>query len=108
MGRLKAIRHNYNAKLGYERLVFDFHEKKIPRIYGYLENSGQKLYIDFFNTKLTKTPGSFGNSRFVAGLNFFPILKENLSAEVTLKRRSSIDVFYLSNPGRLVIDIKSQ
>lgn len=104
--KLKAIRHNYSKSNGYERVVFDFSTSSIPRIYGYISMSERKLYIDFFKTAVPASLASFGNSKFVESINFFPIQKDTLSAEVLFKKKVSVDVFYLKSPGRFVIDIK--
>ena len=103
---VKAIRHSFSKKRGFERLVFDFSTNKIPRIYGHYSRSNKKLYVDFFNTDLSTEIGSFGNSPYVKSINFFPIEKDDISLEVILKDKASIEIFYLSNPGRLVVDIK--
>lgn len=104
---LKSLRHSYNKSAGYERIVFDFSTKKIPKIYGYINSNGKNLYVDFFDTKISKEVGSFGKTKYVKSVNFFPISKENLSLELKFKEKVSVDVFFLENPGRLVIDIKN-
>lgn len=106
---LKAVRHSYISKRGYERLVFDFSTKKSPKIYGYLSGDMKKIYIDFFDSQLANDINSFGeskDSKFIDGINFYPVGDESLSTEVILKNNAKIDVFYLNGPGRLVIDIK--
>lgn len=103
---LKALRHNFSKKNGYERLVFDFKEDDIPRIYGYISGKERRIYIDLFDTKIPSDLGAFGNSKFVESINFFPIQKETLSIEIILKKDVSIDIFYLKNNGRFVVDIK--
>lgn len=103
---LKAIRHHYSKKNGYERVVFDFETKKIPRVYGYISSSDQKLYLDLFDTKLKPTFDSFGKNKFVKSVNFFPIQNDSLSVELVFKKNVSLDVFYLESPGRLVVDIR--
>ena len=103
---LKAMRHSYSAKRGYERIVFDFTTAEIPRVYGNISSGEKKLYIDFFNTSLSEDINSFGKSKFVDEVKFFPISKESLSIELALSKVANVDIFYLSSPGRLVIDIK--
>jgi hypothetical protein len=39
-------------------------------------------------------------------INFFTIEKDNVSVELQFSQKVSFDVFYLENPGRLVIDVK--
>jgi hypothetical protein len=38
---------------------------------------------------------------------FFPIEENHLSVEFKLKNKVSADIFFLDNPGRLVIDLKN-
>lgn len=104
--KLKAIRHSFSSKRGYERLVFDFTTEELPRIYGYISGNNKKLYLDLFTTDLPDALNSFGNSRYVKAVNFFPIQDDTLSVEVLFKKNVTLDVFYLKNPGRLVVDIK--
>lgn len=103
---LREIRHSYVSARGYERVVFDFSTDNPPRIYGNISGKDNKLYIDFFNTSLKKQFASFGNSKYVKEINFFPIDPKMLSLEVTFKKKVNSDIFYLANPGRLVIDLK--
>lgn len=104
---LKSVRHGYQPSNGYERLVFDFKTKKMPKIYGYKSEGDKKIFIDFFNTTLSSSHGVFGSSKFVEKIEYYPVGDETLSTEIVLKGNYSIDVFYLEKPGRLVIDIKS-
>ncbi len=104
--KLKAVRHSFTEKRGYERVVFDFETNELPRIYGYISSEENKLFLDLFETDVPATLSSFGDSKFVKELLFFPIQKDTLSVEVLFKSKVTIDVFYLANPGRLVIDIK--
>ena len=103
---LKAVRHSFVSARGYERIVFDFNAAKAPKIYGYFSDDMKKIYIDFFDAKLGSSIGSFGDSKFVDKIDFYPVGDDSLSTEIRLKNKSSIDVFYLEKPGRLVIDIK--
>ena len=102
----KAVRHSYNDTTSQERLVFDFGTEKPPKFYGYIDGDNKKMYIDFYKTKLIKEPGSFGNSRYVEGIDFFPITEDSLSIEVNFKENISVDIFYLVSPGRFVVDVK--
>lgn len=104
--KLKAIRHNFSQKAGYERLVLDFVTSELPRIYGYISGKEKKLYLDLFTTDLPDAISSFGNSKFVKSVNFFPIQNDTLSVEVIFKQNVTLDVFFLKSPGRLVVDIK--
>ncbi len=104
--KIKAIRHNYSKRLGYERVVMDFTTKNLPRIYGYISPGEKKLYLDLFQTEIPSHLDSFGKSKFVEKVNFFPIQKDTLSVEVVFKKNVTLDIFYLTGPGRLVVDIK--
>jgi hypothetical protein len=104
--KLKAIRHSYSERQGYERLVFDFESDQLPRIYGAVAGDERKIYLDFFGTGVAGQIGSFGTSRFVKTADFMPIIDGVLTTELTLKDRVNVDIFQLSNPARLVIDIK--
>lgn len=104
---LNSVRHGYQPANGYERLVFDFNTATPPKIYGYKSEKDKKIFIDFFNTTLSSNIGSFGNSKFVDKIEFYPVGDDSLSTEVILKGDYSIDIFYLEKPSRLVIDIKS-
>ena len=103
---LKSVRHHYSTQNGYERVVFDFATKKVPRVYGYISTNDRKLYLDLFDTQLLSNFGSFGKNKFVKSVNFFPIQKDSLSVEIVFKKNVSLDVFYLESPGRLVVDIR--
>ncbi len=103
---LKAIRHNFSAKNGYERLVFDFKTPKLPKVYGHISSDDKKIYLDFFDTTVGSELNSFGSSKYVESVNIFPLSKDSLSVELVLKDKISADIFWLENPGRLVIDLK--
>ncbi len=103
---LKSMRHSYQAKLGTERIVFDFGSQKIPRVYGHFNNKEKIVHIDFFDTALSDEMKSSGKTRFVEEMKFFPISEDALSLEVSMKDKVVVDVFSLENPGRLVIDVK--
>jgi len=104
---LKAVRHSFNPKLGYERLVMDFETAQMPRVYGHIATGEKKLYLDLFDTQIKGAIGSFGNSKYVESINFFPISQDTLSVEIHFKQSVSVDIFYLETPGRLVIDVKA-
>lgn len=103
---LKAMRHSFTPSRGYERIVFDFTTDKIPRVYGNISSGDKKLYVDFFDTRLSESINSFGKSKFVNEVKFFPISKDSLSIELSFSKIANVDIFYLSSPARLVIDIK--
>ena len=103
---LKAIRHSFSNSNGYERIVLDFKEQQLPRVYGNVATKNNKIFIDLFNTNLGSNVDSFGNSKYVESIDLYPITEEALSMEINLKRKFKAEVFYLNSPARLVIDIK--
>lgn len=103
---LKALRHSYHKGKGYDRTVFEFKTAELPRLYGHFTKDLRRIHLDFFGTDLSETMGSFGNSKFVKSVNFFPVTNESLSVEIELKKGVSCDIFFLNNPGRLVLDLK--
>lgn len=104
--QLKAIRNSYIPSRGYERVVFDFTSPKPPRVYGHIANNEKKVYLDLHNTSLNRSISAVKNVKFVKNVDFFNLDKDNLSVELSFKENVSFDIFYLKNPGRLVIDIK--
>jgi hypothetical protein len=100
-----GIRNSSVDGRGYERLVFDFSSKTLPKVYGHILSS-QKISLDFFDTKVQTSQPSLKPSKFIKDINFISVDGKNLTLEVFLKGKSSFDIFYLENPARLVIDIR--
>lgn len=105
-GALTKIRHSYRRSEGYERIVFDFTGQMPPKLYSFMDKDNKRLYIDFFKTALGGGVGSFGNSQFVKSIDIFPMEENQVSMELNFKNDVSVEVFYLENPGRLVVDVK--
>lgn len=103
---LKGIRHSFKKSKGYERVVIDFSTDKLPRVYGHISSKDKKIYLDLFDTEMAGNISSFGNTKYVKAINFFPITEESLSVEIVLKESVGVDVFFLDSPARLVVDIK--
>jgi hypothetical protein len=103
---LKNVRNSFVASLGYERVVFDFEEDQAPNVYGMIANPQKKIYIDLFNTSLSTQLNKLKNAKFINKVDVFTLDKKALSVELSLKEKASFDIFILSNPARLVIDIK--
>ncbi len=103
---LKGIRNSYVPARGYERIVFDFSGNKPPKVYGKISGEEKKVFIDFFNTNLATSMGKLKNIKLLSSVDFFSIDKNTVSVELTFKAKASYDIFYLENPGRLVIDAK--
>lgn len=104
--QLVSIRNSYVESRGFERIVFDFAQNEAPKVYGHISKDRSKLYIDLFNTSLSKKVNSIKNVKFVDSVDFFNIDKDLLSIELNVSKKVSYDIFYLENPGRIVIDIK--
>ncbi len=104
---LKSIRQSFNPKLGFERIVIDFNSTQIPKVYGHVNSLEKRVYIDFFDTTLAKDLVSITSTKFVEKVNLFPIESNYLSMEMKLKSKVNADIFFLENPGRLVIDFKN-
>lgn len=104
---LKSIRQSFNPKLGFERIVMDFSSNQIPKVYGHISSKDQRLYVDLFDTTLAKDLQAVASSRYIEKINFFPIESNHVSMEIKLKTKTNADIFYLDNPGRLVIDLKN-
>lgn len=103
---LKEIRDAYVKSRGYERVVFQFAGNEVPAIYGNVAGKKKKIYLDFFNTTIDKKLSSISANKYLDSVNFYPIDKDALSIEILFKQAIVADIFYLKNPGRLVIDIK--
>lgn len=103
---LKGIRNSFVPSRGYERVVFDFSSNVPPRVYGHIANNEKKVYLDLHQTSLNKAIEAVKNVKFVKGVDFFNLDKDNLSVELSFKDKVSFDIFYLENPGRIVIDVK--
>ena len=104
--QLSGVRNSYVTSRGYERVVFDFNTSNTPRIYGHISKKDKKIYLDFFNTSLNKALTSIKEVKYVKSVDFYNIDKNQLSVELTFNSTVSFDIFFLENPGRLVIDVK--
>lgn len=103
---LTKIRHSYRKSEGYERVVFDLTSAGPVKFYSYLDKANRKLYIDFFKTTVAGDVGSFGSTQFVSAIDILPIDDSQVSLELGFKTDVNVEVFYLTDPGRLVVDIK--
>ena len=103
---LKSLRQSYNPKQGFERIVIDFSTNQVPKIYGHISGDDKKLYLDIFETTLAKDLKTVSSTRYIEKINFFPIESNHLSIDMKLNGKVTADIFFLENPGRLVIDLK--
>lgn len=105
-GALTKIRHSFRKNEGFERIVFDFNSPSPTKLYSFMDKEAKKLHLDFFKTSLGGDIGSFGSSHYVQSIDIFPMDENQVSMEINFKNDVSVEVFYLTDPGRLVIDVK--
>lgn len=103
---ITGIRSSAVNGRGYERVVIDFSTTSIPRLYGHISGKQKKISVDFFDTTAKTSQPQLKNSKFVKAIDFISVDGKTITMELTLKDKASFDVFYLENPGRLVIDIR--
>lgn len=104
--QVTGVRSSAVPGRGYERVVIDFNTPMIPRVYGHISSQGKMLNIDFADTGVATTQPQLKNSKFVKSIDFVSVDGKTLTMNVSLKSKASFDVFYLPDPGRLVIDIR--
>lgn len=102
---ITGVRNSAVNGRGYERVVIDFNTPNVPKLYGHISEN-KKLSVDFFNTAMATNQPQMKNSKFVKAIDFINVDGKSVTMEIALKGKSSFDVFYLENPGRLVIDIR--
>ena len=102
---ITGVRNSAVNGRGYERVVIDFNTSTIPKIYGHI-TPNKKLSVDFFDTSIMTSQPQMKNSKFVKSVDFISVDGKTMTMEMSLKGKSSFDIFYLENPGRLVIDIR--
>lgn len=102
---ITGVRNSAVNGRGYERIVIDFNTSSVPKIYGHIA-ANKKISVDFFDTVIKTTQPSMKNSKFIKSVDFISVDGKTVTMELALKGKSSFDVFYLENPGRLVIDVR--
>ncbi len=103
---ISAVRSSTTTGQGYERVVVDFNTSTVPKMYGHISPKSKKISIDFFDTGATTAQPQLKHSKYVKAIDFINVDGKSITMEVLLKDKTSFDVFYLENPGRLVIDIR--
>jgi hypothetical protein len=103
---MTGVRSSFVSGRGYERVVIDFNTPSIPKLYGHISASTQKLSLDLFDTNAVTGQNQLKNSKFVKNIDFISVDGKTMTMEMAMKGKSSFDVFYLENPARLVIDIR--
>jgi polyisoprenoid-binding protein YceI len=104
--QVTGVRSSFAKGAGYERVVIDFSTPSVPRVYGHISAQNQKLSIDLFDTSVATAQPQLKNSKFVKNIDFISVDGKTLTMDIALKSKASFDVFYLPDPGRLVIDIR--
>ncbi len=102
---ITAVRNSAVNGRGYERVVIDFNTPTVPKLYGHI-TANQKISVDFFDTGIATNQPKLKDSKFVKAIDFISVDGNTMTMELGLKGKSSFDIFYLENPGRLVIDIR--
>ena len=104
--QISGLRSSYVPNLGYERLVIDFSGGSISKIYGHISSTNKRIAIDFTNANVANNVRSLKNTKYIKNIDIFEIDPESVTMEISLKEKLNFDIFFLENPGRLVIDIK--
>jgi hypothetical protein len=100
-----GLRNSAVSGRGYERIVVDFNTSVVPKLYGHI-TTNKKLSIDFFDTAVVAAQPQLKDSKFIKSVDFINVDTKTITMEMTLKGKTSFDIFYLENPGRLVIDVR--
>jgi hypothetical protein len=103
---ITSIRSSATPGLGYERVVIDFNTASIPKIYGHISPKDQKITVDFFDATTGSTQPQLKKSKNVKIIDFINVDGKSITMDLSMKGKASFDIFYLENPGRLVIDIR--
>lgn len=103
---ITGVRSSAVPGRGYERVVVDLNSTSIPKIYGHISAAKKKITIDFFETSIMTQQPQLKNSKFVKSIDFMSVDGKTITMDLTLKSKASFDIFFLENPGRLVIDIR--
>lgn len=101
-----GVRNSVVPGRGYERVVIDFNTQTIPKVYGNISGKDKKISVDLFEASVSTEQPNLKNSKFVKSIDFISVDGKTVTLEINLKSKASFDVFFLENPGRLVIDIR--
>lgn len=103
---ITSIRSSATPGQGYERVVIDFNSASIPKMYGHISSKDQKISIDFFDATISSAQPQLKKSKNVKTIDFINVDGKSITMDLSMKGKASFDIFYLENPGRLVIDIR--
>lgn len=103
---ITSVRSSATPGQGYERVVVDFNTTAIPKLYGHISPKDQKISIDFFDATIATSQPQLKTSKNVRTIDFINVDGKSITMDLSMKGKASFDIFYLENPGRLVIDIR--
>lgn len=103
---ITSVRNSAAPGQGYERVVIDFNTPSIPKVYGHISPKDKKISVDFFEASIQTSQPQLKNSKNVKNIDFINVDGRSITMDLSMKGKSSFDIFYLENPGRLVIDIR--
>lgn len=102
---LNSIRHSFYDSRKFERIVLDFKDQKLPRVHAVNSSKYKRIFLDLFDTGSSPKEKTIEGSHFVKALDFYRLDNQVLSLELGLDKGRKVEIFSLSNPPRLVIDI---
>lgn len=105
--KVTGIRSFYNKATKIERIVLDIDGPALAGLYGYISKEKNKLYLDLYQTEKSETFAPKVNAHFLKTVDVYIIEPKLLSLELSFNTTLTYEVFYLLNPTRIVIDVKS-
>ena len=102
---LTNLRTSFDQRRGYERIVFDFDGNTPAKIYGHVSSEDKILRVDLFNTSISAKMVSKTHGKFLESVDFYNVNDSHLGVELRFKKNVNFDLFYLTNPGRFVVDV---
>jgi hypothetical protein len=103
---ITSVRSSATPGQGYERVVVDFNTASVPKLYGHISPKDKKITMDFFEASIVTSQPQLKTSKNVKTIDFINVDGKSITMDLSMKGKSSFDIFYLENPGRLVIDIR--
>lgn len=103
---ISSVRSSATPGQGYERVVVDFNTASVPKLYGHISPKDNKITVDFFEASIVTSQPQLKTSKNVKTIDFINVDGKSITMDLSMKGKSSFDIFYLENPGRLVIDIR--
>ena len=103
---ITSVRSSATPGQGYERVVVDFNTASVPKMYGHISPKDNKISVDFFDSSIVTSQPQLKTSKNVKTIDFINVDGKSITMDLSMKGKTSFDIFYLENPGRLVIDIR--